>query len=614
MKTLHIYTRVSTVSQERDSFSIDSQKEMGINLSKRLGFKYKIWNEGGKSSYKDDLTNRPKLYQLFELVKNGKVKNIWVFNTDRLGRKDQSWYYILSILIKHKVNLYVGDSDKRYDFSTPTDKLVITVLSSISQYDNELRRLRSRIGKINKLKRNESWIGGTISFGYSVQDGKLIKHPEESKMVKNIFDWYNKGMSVQEIKMKLDQSQFAPRRSKRGWNIGTINMMLRKTSYVGYVDYNWKDDEGKIEQTIKVNTPQIITKRVWESVRKKVQRDLENRNQINRSKHESLLKGLLYCEHCNLKLRTRIKPNQKHYYGPCKEINWKKPDSKPIDCKLRKSLDINKTNEIVWKIFIDVLQNSHLIREEFKNTELKPKFEKKEKIGKSIQRINNKIKQLKLDYDNLINSLSQLEFDFYTQKKNEQIYKLTKIKLENNIEVIEKEIKDKEEELLKVSNVDQWVDWVNNFQKWIQKQDELTLIERKEQLFDRIKKIGVSYNDSTKEHTLNIHFDVPIVDDQYKLTEGKEKQYEIIEGNYIKPIKWNFRKENSSMNRKQELYNIIDECRKNKMTYESISKFLNEQGIKTSTKKRWKRNTVQSFYQYQKELLFSTIQKKTQIV
>ena len=611
MKTLHIYTRVSTVSQERDSFSIDSQKEMGINLSKRLGFKYKIWNEGGKSSYKDDLTNRPKLYQLFELVKNGKVKNIWVFNTDRLGRKDQSWYYILSILIKHKVNLYVGDSDKRYDFSTPTDKLVITVLSSISQYDNELRRLRSRIGKINKLKRNESWIGGTISFGYSVQDGKLIKHPEESKMVKNIFDWYNKGMSVQEIKMKLDQSQFAPRRSKRGWNIGTINMMLRKTSYVGYVDYNWKDDEGKIEQTIKVNTPQIITKRVWESVRKKVQRDLENRNQINRSKHESLLKGLLYCEHCNLKLRTRIKPNQKHYYGPCKEINWKKPDSKPIDCKLRKSLDINKTNEIVWKIFIDVLQNSHLIREEFKNTELKPKFEKKEKIGKSIQRINNKIKQLKLDYDNLINSLSQLEFDFYTQKKNEQIYKLTKIKLENNIEVIEKEIKDKEEELLKVSNVDQWVDWVNNFQKWIQKQDELTLIERKEQLFDRIKKIGVSYNDSTKEHTLNIHFDVPIVDDQYKLTEGKEKQYEIIEGNYIKPIKWNFRKENSSMNRKQELYNIIDECRKNKMTYESISKFLNEQGIKTSTKKRWKRNTVQSFYQYQKELLFSTIQKKT---
>ena len=130
-------------------------------------------------------------------------------------------------------------------------------------------------------------------------------------------------------------------------------------------------------------------------------------------------------------------------------------------------------------------------------------------------------------------------------------------------------------------------------------------------MFDRIKKIGVSYNDSTKEHTLNIHFDVPIVDDQYKLTEGKEKQYEIIEGNYIKPIKWNFRKENSSMNRKQELYNIIDECRKNKMTYESISKFLNEQGIKTSTKKRWKRNTVQSFYQYQKELLFSTIQKKT---
>ena len=615
METLHIYTRVSTVSQERDNYSIDSQTEMGINMSKRLGFKYQIWNEGGKSSYKDDLKNRPKLFQLFRLVENGKVKNIWVFNTDRLGRKDQSWYYILSNLIKYKVNLYVGgDSDKPYDFSSATDKLIITVLSSISQYDNELRRLRSRIGKINKLKRNESWVGGTISFGYTVKDGKLVKHPDESKMVKNIFDWYNKGESVQNIKMRLDQSQFVPRRSKRGWNIGTINMMLRKTSYVGYVNYNWKNDDGGIEQTIKVNTPQIVTKKVWESVRKKVQRDLENRNQINRSKHESLLKGLLYCEHCNSKLRTRIKSNQQHYYGPCKEINWKKPDSKPIECKLRKSLDINKTNEIVWKTFIDVLQNSHLIKEEFKNTELKPKFEGKEKIRKSTQKINGQIKQLKSDLDNLMDSLSQLEYDFYTQVKNEHIYELTKTKLEKNIKVVNEEIKGKEIELTKVSNVDQWIDWVKNFRIWIQKQDQLPPIERKKQLFDRIKKIGVSFMDSTKEHKLNIYFDIPIVDDGFQWIKKDGIAYEICEGVKVKSIRCNLRKQNSSKNHKQELFNIIDECRKNNMTYESISKSLNDRGIKTSTKKKWKRNTVQSFYQYQKESFFDTTQKKTQIV
>ena len=63
-ETLHIYTRVSSVSQEEEGTSLETQLELGIERSKKLGMKHKTWNEGGQSSSKDDLGNRPVLVNL----------------------------------------------------------------------------------------------------------------------------------------------------------------------------------------------------------------------------------------------------------------------------------------------------------------------------------------------------------------------------------------------------------------------------------------------------------------------------------------------------------------------------------------------------------------------
>ena len=75
-QTLHIYTRVSTSAQETEGTSLDSQKELGKKLSKQLGLNYKVWNEGGQSSSKDDLDNRPVLVELLSEVDNGEVKKV----------------------------------------------------------------------------------------------------------------------------------------------------------------------------------------------------------------------------------------------------------------------------------------------------------------------------------------------------------------------------------------------------------------------------------------------------------------------------------------------------------------------------------------------------------
>ena len=87
-ETLHIYTRVSTSAQEDDGTSLDTQRQMGEKRAAELKMKARLWNEGGQSSKHDDLGNRPVLASLITEIESGKVKHLWVFNTDRLSRND----------------------------------------------------------------------------------------------------------------------------------------------------------------------------------------------------------------------------------------------------------------------------------------------------------------------------------------------------------------------------------------------------------------------------------------------------------------------------------------------------------------------------------------------
>jgi site-specific DNA recombinase len=56
---MHCYLRVSTSVQETKGTSLKTQRDAAIAIAKRLNMDYQIHNEGGKSSSKDDLNNRP---------------------------------------------------------------------------------------------------------------------------------------------------------------------------------------------------------------------------------------------------------------------------------------------------------------------------------------------------------------------------------------------------------------------------------------------------------------------------------------------------------------------------------------------------------------------------
>ena len=73
--------------------NIDGSKADSIEISDKLvklKINHKIWDEGSQSSFKDDLDNRGVLLELLSEVDKGKIKNLYVFNTDRLSRTQKS--------------------------------------------------------------------------------------------------------------------------------------------------------------------------------------------------------------------------------------------------------------------------------------------------------------------------------------------------------------------------------------------------------------------------------------------------------------------------------------------------------------------------------------------
>ena len=94
-----ILIRVSSKVQETDGTSLDVQKNLGIKVSKNLGFKPVLFNEGSQSSYNVEINERLKLVELLEEIqkKSGGIRKVWVWNTDRLVRYSKSWYTILKV-------------------------------------------------------------------------------------------------------------------------------------------------------------------------------------------------------------------------------------------------------------------------------------------------------------------------------------------------------------------------------------------------------------------------------------------------------------------------------------------------------------------------------------
>lgn len=135
------YIRVSTVEQNEQR-QIEAMKPFNIE---------KWFIE--KISAKD--TNRPKLQELLEFAREGDT--IHVHDFSRLARSTKDLLDIVEQLTQK--NIYLVSNKENIDTSTPTGKLMLTMIGAINEFEKYNLLERQREG-IAIAKRNGKYTGG----------------------------------------------------------------------------------------------------------------------------------------------------------------------------------------------------------------------------------------------------------------------------------------------------------------------------------------------------------------------------------------------------------------------------------------------------------------------
>ena len=513
--------------------SLEFQKELGIKRATDLGFEYKLWNEGGKSSNHEEIDKRPILSQLYNEIKRGSVKHLFVYDQSRLSRNDTVSSIFRIECAKQGVTLY--NKEGKYNLSDHNDHFMKQILDAVGQFDNAQRAERTRMGKLARVKQG-CWQGGPPPYGYEIKDRKLAINEEEAKWVRLIFERYASKVPTIDIKMELDRNGVEPRRKKGTWTMGSLQALMRNTHYIG--SYDFKDK--KTEDPVTVDCPRILSSDLWTRVKETREKYMDRRRSDNPTKHFYMLKHILRCAHCGTWLSGIFSSQQSknHYYCPKKERVWAKRPPELEDkwkrgrvCVMTRSLVIEATDELVWNSVVDAVSKSTLMREEVRKKVLGARQQMQKTDEKAVKDQTAKIKAMKKHLAKLDDTIIDLESDRLMGKitldqypKIKQRIITEKIETEAQLEKLAGLIAESQE-------LKQWSNWVKTFRQKMESYRKFNPEQRKDILQKLLTSVDVHLVDN-QTHWLEINFKVPLVGDTlvYKNQSLKTLGYSLKEG------------------------------------------------------------------------------------
>lgn len=320
-----IYTRKSTdEGLDQEYNTLDAQRDAGENYIKSQ--QHEGWNilpkhydDGGFTGGNMD---RPALKELIEDIKAGKIDVVVVYKIDRLSRSLTDFAQMVDVFDKHNVSFV--SVTQHFNTKDSMGRLTLNILLSFAQFEREVIGERIR-DKFAASKKKGIFMGGALPLGYNSVDRKLEIVPEEAELVRHIFQRYVEIKSISQLIKELDlkghrtkmyKSGTGKIRGGRKFNRQYIYRMLNNPLYLGQIVHKDKTYPGQHDA--------IITKKLWDAVRKILSSDRVKRGNYSKNKNPTLLRGLIRCNCCDCAMTpTFTKKNQRvyRYYTPTTAIH-----------------------------------------------------------------------------------------------------------------------------------------------------------------------------------------------------------------------------------------------------------------------------------------------------
>ena len=249
MSKAYGYIRVSTETQERKGYGMDTQREDIDRYAAAHGLELEgIFTDAGISgaiaddANGDALAKRQGLLEMLDTISEGDT--IIVKNTSRLWRSDNAKALIRREIVKRKAHI-ASVEQPTYDIYTkdPNERLINSIMEALDEFERMAIALKLARGRATKARKGTKPAGITpFGYRYTLDKKGIEIHEEEAKAVKQAYSMAQAGDSLQAIADTLTKQGLPTRRTSQGkpntaWTRQTVHYMLKNDFYTGTLQH-----------------------------------------------------------------------------------------------------------------------------------------------------------------------------------------------------------------------------------------------------------------------------------------------------------------------------------------------------------------------------------------
>ena len=301
-KPVGIWIRVSTEFQAQgDSPVHHEQRARNFAESREWEVRevYHLEAVSGKA-----VMDHPEAKRMLADLKAGKIKALIFSKLARLARNTRELLDFADIFRAQGADLV--SLQESIDTSTPAGRLFYSMIAGMAQWEREeiasrvtaSVAIRAKMGKVLSYR---------ATYGFHIVDGKIVPHPQEAPIRKQIHELFVEHRRVKKVMRMLNE---AGHRTRTGtlWSDKSINYLLRDTTAKGLYCANRtkRSAEGRSvkpeAEWVWHNIEPIVSEEVWDQCQAILD---SNPKHPGRTKAPTqLFAGFVFC-HCGKKMYVR---------------------------------------------------------------------------------------------------------------------------------------------------------------------------------------------------------------------------------------------------------------------------------------------------------------------
>jgi site-specific DNA recombinase len=228
-KLVAIYVRKSRL-KDAEAMEISRQLELLTDYAEANNMDYEVFSEEGSS----EDWNRPEYQRMLMELKRNIYDGVLCTDQDRITRDRTDFGHFVRFMKAEGLMLFT--LNKTYNFMNDDDIFTSGIQSEMDNHFMRMTKRKLRRGRIQAIKKGVYF--GVAPYGYTKDEKKhLIPHPEESKVVEEIYNMYvNEGLNQAELVEQLNMRGKLTRAGKP-FTVRATSLILSNVAYRGTVHY-----------------------------------------------------------------------------------------------------------------------------------------------------------------------------------------------------------------------------------------------------------------------------------------------------------------------------------------------------------------------------------------